>query len=218
MRMIKLVPVVALLVGSAVVPATAQAIEGEATAEAAAEYYNGQAYGAAVDLLGAVVLPAQPDTGEVSTSEDVVVDPGCTVSVESSLLDAGVLCPSVSVDTATDTVVSETTIEEASVNVLGTPAIIVEDLTATAVASCDRVSGDVDLTLRIGNETILVDDPNVAIQIPGGEIVVNKQVPTEMGTGIAVTAVVVKLDGLADITIGHAEASAHGCMSTPPES
>ncbi|MBE1875804.1 choice-of-anchor P family protein [Myceligenerans pegani] len=216
MRMIKLVPAVALLVAGAAVPATAQAAQTDATAEAA--YYSGQAYGAAVDLLGAVVLPAQPDTGEVSTSEDLVADAGCTASVESSLLDAGVLCPSVTVDTAAGTVVSETTIEEASVNLLGVPAIVVEDLTATATASCEKVSGDVDLTLRIGNETILVDDPNVSIQIPGGEITVNKQVPTETGIGLAVTAVVVKLDGLADITIGHAEASAHGCMTTPPES
>ncbi|RPF21829.1 choice-of-anchor P family protein [Myceligenerans xiligouense] len=216
MRMIKLVPALALLVAGAAVPATAQAAETGATAQA--DYYSGQAYGAAVDLLGAVVLPAQPDTGKVSTSEAMTADAGCTASVESSLLDAGVLCPSVTVDPAAGTVVSETTIEEASVNLLGVPAIVVEDLTATAAASCDSVSGDVDLTLRIGNETILVDDPNVGIQIPGGEIVLNKQVPTDMGTGIAVTAVVVKLNGLADITIGHAEASAHGCMTAPPVS
>jgi hypothetical protein len=218
MRTIKLLPAVALLVAGAAVPATAQAAETDATMEAS--YYTGQAYGiaASVDLLGPIVLPAQPDTGVISTSEDLTTNVPCTASVNAIVATAAALCPSVTVDTAAGTVVSETVIEEASVNLLGTPAIVVEDLTVTAAASCEKVAGDVDLTLRIGNETILVDDPNVSIQIPGGEIVVNKQVPTATGIGIDVTAVVVKLDGLADIKIGHAKAAAHGCMTTPPES
>ncbi|GAB4085223.1 hypothetical protein GCM10028784_18530 [Myceligenerans cantabricum] len=214
MRMIKLLPAVALLVAATAAPAQA--------AEAEAEYYTGQAYGVSasvqVPLLGEITVPTQPDTGEISTSEDLVTDTPCTAAVDAVVLDLAALCPSVVVDTATDTVTAETTIEEASVNLLGTPAIVVEDLTVTAASSCEQVSGDVDLTLRVGDEVILVDDPNVEIQIPGGEIVVNRQVPAEMGTGIEVTAVVVKLAGLADIEIGHAESAAHGCVTAPPES
>lgn len=220
MRTIKLLPAVALLVAGAAVPATAQAAEVDATTQAAAGFYTGQAYGiaASVDLLGSIVVPAQPDTGLVSTSEDLTTDVDCTASVDAIVASLAALCPSVTVDTASDTVVSQTTIEEASVDLLGTPPIVVEDLTVTAEASCEAVSGDTDLTLRIGDEVILVDDPNVAIEIPGGEVVVNQQVPTESGNGIAVTAVVVKLDGLAEVMVGHAEASAHDCITAPPES
>ncbi|MBL0888543.1 choice-of-anchor P family protein [Myceligenerans indicum] len=219
MRTIKLLPAVAMLVAGAAVPATAQAAETDATMQAA-EYYTGQAFGiaASVDLLGPIVVPAQPDTGAISTAVDLTTDTACTASVDAIVADVEALCPSVTVDTAAGTVVSETTIEGASVNLLGAPAIAIEDLTVTAAASCEKVSGDTDLTLRIGDQVILVDDPNVSIEIPGGEVVVNQQKPTDSGIGIDVTAVVVKLDGIADIEIGHAEAAAHGCLTAPPQS
>lgn len=214
MRSIKLLPAVAMLAAGTLVAAPAQATTGDVSASSAS-YYSGQAYGVAafvdLPLLEPIVVEPQPDTGMIESSTDLTTDVGCTAEVTSSILDAGVLCPTVTVDTAEGTVVAESVIEEASVKLLGVPAIVVEDLTATAASSCDGATGDVDLTLKIGNETILVDDPNVAINIPGGEVVVNKQVPTEDGTGIAVTAVSVQLEGLADITIGHAESAAHGC-------
>lgn len=220
MRTIKLLPAVALLVAGAAVPATAQAAETDAATQATAEYYTGQAYGvaASVGLLGSIVVPAQPDTGWISTSEDMTTDVDCTASLDAGVAALDVLCPSVTVDTASDTVVAETTIDNLEVNLFGTPPIAVQDLTTTATASCDAVSGKTDLKLWIGENEISVENPNASIAIPGGEIVVNQQVPSASGNGIAVTALVVKLNGLADVKVGHAEAAANNCMSAPPQS
>ncbi|WP_344104460.1 choice-of-anchor P family protein [Myceligenerans crystallogenes] len=214
MRSIKLLPVVALLAAGGLVAAPAQAAESE-VGPAAAGYYTGQAHGISatveLPLLGPIVVAPQPNTGEIETSQSLATDVDCTAEVSAIVLDAAVLCPSVVVDAAAGTSVAKTTIEEVSLNLLGVPAIVVEDLTATAASSCDGATGDVDLTLRVGDEVILVDDPNLSIEIPGGEIVVNRQVPAAEGTGIEVTAVVVKLEGLADIEIGHAESAVHYC-------
>lgn len=213
-RSIKLLGAVALLAAGSLVAAPAQAA-GTDVAPASAGNYTGQAYGVAatvyLPLLGPLVVAPQPNTGKIDTWQDHATDVDCTARVDAIVLEAGVLCPSVVVDTSAGTSVARTTIEEVSVDLLGVPAIVVEDLTATAASSCDGATGDVDLTLRVGGETILVDDPNVSIAIPGGKIIVNRQVPSDDGKGIAVTAVVVKVAGLADVKIGHAESAVHWC-------
>lgn len=214
MRWIKLLPAVALAAAGTMVSAPAQA-SGDDVAPSSASYYSGQAYGISatveLPLIGPIVVPVQPDTGLVESSTSMTTDVDCTASVDAIVLEANVLCPSVDIDAEAGTVVSQTTIEDLSLNLLGQPAIVVEDLTATAESSCNGATGDVDLTVRIGDEVILVDDPNLEIQIPGGQIVLNQQIPAEDGTGISVTALVVQLEGLADIKVGHAESAAHGC-------
>jgi hypothetical protein len=187
------------------------------------EYYTGRSYGMAADVgllgIGVGVAPV-PDTGPVRTAQATETAPDCLADKSIIVLSVRTLCPRVVTSLAPGTSRSTTTVQDVTIGLPGLPVIEADGVTAHSTSTCGSggsAAGTVDLTLRVGGETVEVSgEPNAVVDLPGlAKLVVNEQVPVPGADhGLTVNAVhLVTADGAVDVVIASATSDVHNCVS-----
>lgn len=176
-------------------------------------YLTGEAYGLATG--GLVGIAKTPHAGPVSTSVASTSGPVCVASM-SGLISADTLCASVVTTLAPGTSTAKASVQDASVGVLGLPAIKIGAVTSVSTSTCTGSTGDASVaSISVGGIPLNVSlhpAPNTTISVLGVTIVLNEQVP-EAGAdhGLTVNAVHIKAAGLLDVVLASATSDIHNC-------
>jgi Domain of unknown function (DUF1906) len=181
----------------------------KATATVKLRYVTGRAYGLSATAPLVSVKPT-PDTGDVRTADTTTVAPPCTQTISTLLLSASALCAKVAAGPGT--VTSTANLQQASIGVLGLPAIGLSGVTASSTSTCTAQSGSVKLTLTVAGVPVDIGDaPNVNVDLGvlGTKLVVNEQAKTADG-GLTVNAAHLTAPGV-NVVVASTTSAAHNC-------
>jgi hypothetical protein len=187
-------------------------IGGPATAAPPEKIFDAHAYGAKVTIPLVTISPLAPS--DVTCTATPASDSNSLTAA--ALLGLGTIGVTETSAAGTedvnglDTATASATV--ATVQLLS-GLVTADELTATATAT-DDASGVVTTTgsssftnLRVSGVLIANPAANTTITLPLGTVVINEQVPTAGGDGIAVNALRVTLTGGLQVVVGHAAAS-----------
>jgi hypothetical protein len=168
---------------------------------AAAQTVTGQARAVqAATILGTTTLADTGTLGSIADSRDATLDTGRVAS-----LVKGEVLRAVTVGWA-DQVASEASLANVTMTVAGTgisAGVALARVLATQNAPAAASSSVGDLAVN-GLPVQVTGEPNQAVAIPGGRIVINEQIVSPTGT--TVNALHVTVRGVADVVIASATA------------
>jgi hypothetical protein len=188
-----------------------------ATATLRFTYLTGRAYGLASS--GLVGISPTPDTGPIATSVAGSFTPPC-VAVLSGLISAHTLCAGVVTALDPGTSTATASVQDATIGVLGIPAIQVGLVQSTSRTQCTGSTGAATVTsITVGGVIVHLDlhpAPNTTVSVLGVTLVLNEQLPVPgADQGLEVTAVHIKASplglGLLDVKLGSATSDIHNC-------
>lgn len=201
------VPVVAAFAGDAFY------LPSSATATLKFQYLTGRAFG--LESSGLVAISPTPDTGPVATAGAGTFGPPCVVSI-SGLIKADTLCAKVVTSVNPGSSAASASVQDATIGVLGVPAIKVGLVQTTSNTSCAGSSGDAVVTsISVGGVPVNVNvhpGPNTTISVLGVTLIFNEQTPVPgADQGLTVNAVHIKALGLLDVVLASATSDIHNC-------
>jgi hypothetical protein len=176
-------------------------------------YLTGRAYG--LSSSGLVGISPVPDTGQIATANAGTFGPPCVLRL-SGLIAADTLCAQVVTTVGPGTSTASASVQDASIGVLGVPAIKVGLVQSSSHTDCTAASGDVTVTsLSVGGIPVNVNlhpGANTTVNVLGVTIVLNEQVPVPgADRGLTVNAVHIKVLGLLDVVLASATSDIHNC-------
>lgn len=183
---------------------------------------TGRAYGLKADgnaVIGAIHVPATPDTGAVETSESETIAPPCVASVPGPV-SASNLCVSVATTDYPGRSEAISTVGSAGVSLLSIPAVTIQGVEATSVTTCEGSIGTTTIgKLKVGGTTVIGSStqvaPNTKVNLGVVQLVLNEQIPfMTPDAGLTVNAVHVTINlGIThvDAVIGSAESDIADC-------
>jgi hypothetical protein len=180
-----------------------------ATATVKLTYVTGRAYGLSATAPLVSVKPT-PDTGEVRTADTTTVAPACTQNISTLLLSAKALCAKVAAGPGT--VTSTANLQEASIGLVGLPAIGLSGVKASSTSTCTAQTGSVDMGLTIAGVPVTIGDTpnlNVDLGVLGTKLVVNEQTRNADG-GLTVNAAHLTAPGV-NIVVASSTSATHNC-------
>ena len=204
------VPVVAAFAGDAYY------LPSSATANLAFQYLTGRAFG--LESSGLVAIPPTPDTGPVATASSGTFGPPCVVSI-AGLIKADTLCAKVvtSVNHGTSgTSTATASVQDATIGVLGVPAIKVGLVQTSSTTNCAGSAGDTVVTsISVGGVPVNVNlhpGPNTTVSVLGVTLIFNEQTAVPgADQGLTVNAVHIKALGLLDVVLASSTSDIHNC-------
>ena len=198
---------------SAVFAGDAFYLPASASATVKFQFLTGRAYG--LSSTGLVGISPTPDTGAIQTANAGTFGPPCTVSI-SGLISADTLCAKVVTSLNPGTSTATSSVQDATIGVLGLPVIKVGLVQSSSTTTCAGSSGDTTVTsLSVGGIPVNVNlhpGANTTVSVLGVTIVLNEQsaVPGA-DQGLTVNAVHIKALGLLDVVIGSSTSDIHNC-------
>jgi hypothetical protein len=134
--------------------------------------------------------------------------------VNAVVLNADVLCASVTTSLNPGTSRATATLKDVTIGVPGLPVIKATGITATSQSRCGSASGSTTLTLFIGGiQQTLSLGPNSVIDLGVAKLVLNEQKPVPgADSGLTVNAIhLTGLGGAVDVVVGSATSDVHNC-------
>jgi hypothetical protein len=201
------VPVTAAFAGDAYYQASS------ATATLRFQYLTGRAFG--LSSSGLVAIAPVPDTGAIATAAAGTFGPPCVVRI-SGLISADTLCAKVVTSLNPGTSAASSSVQDATIGVLGVPVIKVGLVQSSSTTTCAGSSGDATVTsLSVGGIPVNVNlhpGANTTVNVLGVTIILNEQTGVPgADQGLTVNAVHVKALGLLDVVIGSSTSDIHNC-------
>jgi len=177
------------------------------------QYLTGRAYGLASS--GLVGISPTPDTGAIQTANAGTFGPPCVVSI-SGLISAGTLCAKVVTSLNPGTSTATSSVQNATIGVLGLPVIRVGAVQASSMTRCTGSSGTAGIaSISVGGIPVNVavnPAPNTTVSVLGVTLVFNEQSPVPgADQGLTVNAVHIKALGLLDVVIASSTSDIHNC-------
>jgi len=177
------------------------------------QYLTGRAYGLASS--GLVGISPTPDTGAIQTANAGTFGPPCVVSI-SGLISAGTLCAKVVTSLNPGTSTATSSVQNATIGVLGLPVIRVGAVQASSTTRCTGSSGTAGIaSISVGGIPVNVavnPAPNTTVSVLGVTLVFNEQSPVPgADQGLTVNAVHIKALGLLDVVIASSTSDIHNC-------
>jgi hypothetical protein len=202
------VPVTATFAGDAYyLPASA------AATTVSLQYLTGRAYG--LESSGLVGISATPDTGAIQTASAGTFGPPCVVTI-GGLISADALCAQVVTSLNPGTATAKASVADASVGVLGIPAIKIGLVQSSSTTTCAASSGTTSIaSISVAGVPLNINvnpAPNTTISVLGITLVLNEQIPVSgPDKGLTVNAVHIKALGLLDVIIGSSTSDIGNC-------
>lgn len=176
-------------------------------------FMTGRAYG--LSSSGLVGITPTPDTGQVATSVATTVAPPCLASI-SGLIIAHTLCANVTTSVNPGASAATASVQDASIGVLGVPAIKIGLVQSASNTTCAGSTGSVTVaSISVAGVPLniaLHPAPNTTINVAGITLVLNEQIPVAgADQGLTVNAVHVKALGLLDVVLASSTSDIHNC-------
>lgn len=177
------------------------------------QFLTGRAYG--LSSSGLVGVSPVPDTGAVQTASAGVFGPPCVVSI-SGLISAHTLCARVVTSVNPGTSAATASVQDATIGVLGVPAIKIGLVQSSSTTACSGSTGDTTISsISVGGIPVNVNvhpGPNTTVSVLGVNIVFNEQIPVPgADQGLTVNAVHINALGLLNVVIASATSDIHNC-------
>jgi hypothetical protein len=177
------------------------------------QFLTGRAYG--LTSSGLVGISPTPDTGSIQTAVAGTFGPPCTVSI-SGLISADTLCAKVVTSLNPGTSTATSSVQDATIGVLGLPVIRVGLVQASSKTTCAGSSGSASVaSISVGGIPVNVNvnpAPNTTVSVLGITLVFNEQSPVPgADQGLTVNAVHIKALGLLDVVIASSTSDIHNC-------
>lgn len=201
------IPVVATFAGDAFY------LPSSASATLKFQFLTGRAFGLASS--GLVGISPTPDTGSIATASSGTFGPPCVVSI-GGLIRADTLCAKVVTSVNRGTSTASSSVQDATIGVLGLPVIQVGAVQTTSTTTCSGSSGDAVVTsISVGGIPVNVNlhpGPNTTISVLGVTLIFNEQAPVPgADQGLTVNAVHIKALGLLDVVLASSTSDIHNC-------
>ena len=177
------------------------------------QFLTGRAFG--LESSGLVGIAPTPDTGSIATASAGTFGPPCVVST-GGLISADTLCAKVVTSVNPGTSAASASVQDATIGVLGIPAIKVGLVQTTSTTSCSGSSGDAVITsISVGGIPVNVNvhpGPNTTVSVLGVTLIFNEQTPVPgADQGLTVNAVHIKALGLLDVVLASSTSDIHNC-------
>jgi hypothetical protein len=201
------VPVTATFAGDAFyLPASA-------SATVKFQFLTGRAFG--LESSGLVGISPTPDTGAIQTASAGTFGPPCVVSI-SGLISADTLCAKVVTTVNPGTSTATSSVQDATIGVVGVPVIKVGLVQASSSTSCTGSTGSASIaSISVGGIPVNVavhPGPNTTVTVLGVTLVFNEQIPeTGADQGLTVNAVHIKALGLLDVVLASSTSDIGNC-------
>jgi hypothetical protein len=201
------VPVVATFAGDAFY------LPSSASATLKFQFLTGRAFG--LESSGLVGISPTPDTGSIATASSGTFGPPCVVSI-GGLIRADTLCAKVVTSVNRGTSTASSSVQDATIGVLGLPVIQVGAVQTTSTTTCSGSTGDAVITsISVGGIPVNVNlhpGPNTTISVLGVTLIFNEQAPVPgADQGLTVNAVHIKALGLLDVVLASSTSDIHNC-------
>ena len=176
-------------------------------------FLTGRAFG--LSSSGLVGISPTPDTGAIQTASAGTFGPPCVVSI-SGLISADTLCAKVVTTVNPGTSTATSSVQDATIGVLGLPVIKVGLVQASSSTSCTGSTGSASIaSISVGGIPVNVavhPGPNTTVTVLGVTLVLNEQIPeTGADQGLTVNAVHIKALGLLDVVIASSTSDIGNC-------
>ena len=201
------IPVVATFAGDAFY------LPSSASATLKFQFLTGRAFG--LESSGLVGISPTPDTGSIATASSGTFGPPCVVSI-GGLIRADTLCAKVVTSVNRGTSTASSSVQDATIGVLGLPVIQVGAVQTTSTTTCSGSTGDAVITsISVGGIPVNVNlhpGPNTTISVLGVTLIFNEQAPVPgADQGLTVNAVHIKALGLLDVVLASSTSDIHNC-------
>jgi hypothetical protein len=185
-----------------------------ATATLRFQFMTGRAFGLSASGLLVNVSPT-PDTGPVSTAVTSTVAPPCVATI-SGLITAHTLCVQVVTGVNPGSSTATASVQDATIGVLGVPAITLGLIQSSSRTTCAGSSGQVTIaSIAVGGVPVNValhPAANTGITVAGVQLVLNEQQPVAgADQGLTVNAVHIVVPGVLDVLVASATSDIHNC-------
>lgn len=198
---------------TAVFPGDGFYLPASAAATVKFQFLTGRAYG--LTSSGLVGISPTPDTGAIQTANAGTFAPPCTVTI-SGLISADTLCAKLVTTLNPGTSTATSSVQDATIGVLGLPVIKVGAVQANSTTRCTGSSGSASIaSISVGGIPVNVavnPAPNTTVSVLGVTLVFNEQSPVPgADQGLTVNAVHIKALGLLDVVIASSTSDIHNC-------